>query len=283
MKEKPILFQAEMVRAIIDGRKTQTRRLFKVADPMGKKHAIGPHEKVIQLGHPGDIDDFHYESTGGLSGPYPCPHGQPGGILWVRENFKVISASAGYECSTEAGFDFAEGGALVEYSADGQRMEIGDLGIREDGVDEGAQAESLAKKGKTTPSIHMPRWASRLDLGLFAVRCEPLQAITEADAIAEGIMFHDGGRIGNSGWRHDINHGYVYGTATAAYKHLWNSINGKPSPVYEKNAEGKKVISYYVSYPWDECEFRQPDFRGKPHYATGNPWVWVLDFAILKG
>jgi hypothetical protein len=94
------------------------------------------------------------------------------------------------------------------------------------------------------PSIFMPRWASRIALEIVQVRVERLQDISEQDAIAEGAMYHDGGGIGHSGWRHDFKD--VFSSAKASFCYLWDSINDK-------------------RFPW-----------------TSNPWVWVLAFRKVE-
>jgi hypothetical protein len=121
---KPILFSGPMVRAILEGRKTQTRRARK---------AVGP-----------------------------CPHGQPGDLLWVRETWAVRKLQTGY---------------WVEWKADGSNARI----------PEEVDAFALFTIDTWRPSIFMPRWASRLTLRLTEVRTETLHRITEADAHAEGV------------------------------------------------------------------------------------------------
>ena len=92
---------------------------------------------------------------------------------------------------------------------------------------------------KWRPSIHMPRWASRITLEMTGVRVERLQAISEADAHAEDAHFHDGRGIGHSCWRHDD--GAVHADARSAFARLWESLHGARS--------------------WD-----------------ANPWVWAIEF-----
>ena len=75
----------------------------------------------------------------------------------------------------------------------------------------------------------MPKWASRIELEIVSVRPERVQAITEADALASGMLFHDGHGVGHSGYRHDRNFGYVQGTARGAYATGWNAIHGPGS------------------------------------------------------
>ena len=180
MKERPILFNAPMVRAILDGRKTVTRRVVK-PQPAGE----------IRRGEP----DFNHwidtkywerqnqkENRGIGTRGFACPYGQPGGDrLYVRETFGHF----------ERNENFAPG-CEVFYRADG---------------------ESLAVE-PWRPSIHMPRWASRITLEITSVRVERLQDISVADAIAEGCP---GGE-----------HGDRY-AALEQYRALWESINGPGS------------------------------------------------------
>ena len=150
MKERPILFSAPMVRAILDGRKTVTRRIFK-PDRM-TWDANGRYTTYAMRG--GEL------STTG-SGPFKpsswlhyCPYGQPGDRLWVRESFARVPTA----CESED----------IVFAADYQ-----------DGSDRAAGV-------RYTPSIHMPRAASRITLEITGVRVETLQDISEADAVAEG-------------------------------------------------------------------------------------------------
>lgn len=148
MKERGMIFNAEMVRAILDGRKTQTRRVMK---PQPEQCPRGGHwwpsnvfktmlhvENEMQNGEGG---------WGGLVGD-ACPFGKPGDRIWVRETFG--------DC-----------GVRLVYRAD---------------TDDGARC----KVNRWTPSIHMPRWASRILLEITDVRVERLNDISECDAKAEG-------------------------------------------------------------------------------------------------
>ena len=147
MKEAPILFDGEMVRAILDGRKTQTRR------PVHKDIAsaiVGAGENVL----------------------YRCPLGQAGDRLWVRETFVQ-------------GFEADECGDISSCDENGNAKPI-QTWYRADGhinwEDDGELCNTPWK-----PSIHMPRSASRITLEITDVRIERLQSISEADAKAEGI------------------------------------------------------------------------------------------------
>tara|TARA_E500000305_G_scaffold106512_1_gene105244 strand:+ start:447 stop:1016 length:570 start_codon:yes stop_codon:yes gene_type:complete len=140
-RERPILFNGDMVRAILEGRKTMTRRVM--------KHQPG---EVTAVGRPLFFQDG---DTGRRVSP-KCPYGQQGDHLWVRETF-----------ADEAGDTRKYLGDHIYYRADG------------DGVD--------LQGGFWTPSIYMPRWASRITLEVTGVRVERLQDISEVDAHNEGI------------------------------------------------------------------------------------------------
>lgn len=164
MKERPILFNAEMVNAVLSGRKTQTRLV--IQSPAKSMQANGM--QVIEYREAGDKwHGDHVFSMRGSSGTWhdytkeqflaQCPLGAVGDRLWVREAWSTHSCFDDYKS--------AELGSLlsVHYWADGH-----------------------LNTGKKRPSIHMPRWASRITLEITGVRVERLQDISHADAIAEG-------------------------------------------------------------------------------------------------
>ena len=160
-KERPILFSAPMVRALLAGTKTQTRRVVKV--PKRMEGVTSPAGALV------DFD---------------CPYGRPGDRLWVRETF-----------SYDAKLHFRGDRGPCWYWADGN-PEYGDW-------------------TKPRPSIHMPRWASRITLEITGVRVERLQSISEEDALAEGATLHKD---------KDPDYGYA-----GWYRALWESINGPDS------------------------------------------------------
>ncbi|HBL7110039.1 hypothetical protein F3H66_08615 [Serratia marcescens] len=168
MKECPVIFNGEMVRAILDGRKTQTRRV--IAN-------VGP-DNCIPLQKPTKTKDGIYTHVMDAPGHGLCPFGQVGDRLWVRETFQgpLIPED---ELSEYLGAnpDKFQSPAYCEYAADG-----------------GAKPEYVDSDENTRygwrPSIHMPRWASRITLEITAVRVERLQDISKADSIAEGGTEH---------------------------------------------------------------------------------------------
>jgi hypothetical protein len=158
MKDRPIIFSGEMVRAILSGRKSVTRRVVKLPDPAkhGTPHAICPAREsgwIAWYGEPKDMRDFTsamYE-TG-----FPCPYGVPGDRLWVREAWRCF------------------GGAEYEYLHDPAHARYR----------ENAGLTAAVSRRWKSP-ILMPRWASRLTLEITDVRVERLQDLTHGDVWAE--------------------------------------------------------------------------------------------------
>lgn len=187
MTERPILFSAPMVRAILNGVKTQTRRILK-----GSTEFRGPY-------NPAYIE-AHRNSPGWAS---ICPHGQPGDRLWVRETWGSADNWL-HDCETNPP-------RCVAYRADKAARNF-DPPYDVDTSDWGAW-----ERMKWRPSIHMPRWASRITLEIVAIRVERLQDISETDARAEG-------------YPGDIIDGINYAVgAKNWFRSLWEQINGHDS------------------------------------------------------
>jgi len=206
MAERPMLMSAPMVRALLAGTKTQTRRVVK---PPRNRPAF------VLLDHgngwwPYQSDDGESElCDDGMEHPYTCPYGKPGDRLWVREAFMHEPADYCWEASVSIPCRPAS----TVYRADFPDSRPG----------EGWK-----------PSIHMPRCASRITLEVTAVRVERLQEISEADAIAEGIttIWPDGPRDdgGPNHYTVDVDPGHLNGpTAATVYRMLWELINGEGS------------------------------------------------------
>lgn len=159
IKERPILFSDPMVGAILEGRKTQTRRVIKPQPPEGAVFITG----LLDLRDKRTAALWGYE--GGCHGKYAnapkipavkCPYGQQGDRLWVRETW---------------GKYLDDGWPLYRADYDDERAAI--------------FGKDLIKGWR--PSIHMPRAASRILLEITGVRVERLQDITGADALEEGF------------------------------------------------------------------------------------------------
>lgn len=169
MKERPIIFSAPMVLAILEGRKTMTRRVVRdIKQPGDTAHRMSAAAEKACLNDDGEwvFEDLDETSRYVVD----CPYGKPGDRLWVRETCRAMRMP-----SEIWG---------VRYLAD--------LDWRPN-----AKAEALAWYGrregahmppKNVPAIHMPRWASRITLEITAVRVERLNDITVADAVAEGAL-----------------------------------------------------------------------------------------------
>jgi len=220
VKERGMIFNAEMVRAILDGRKTQTRRIVK-SDCMD----IGEKDD-------GMLWPWREHDNGGDYW-YPCPFGEVGDRIWVRETFQGPLVSEELLEEYRAYPEKFENPEYCEYAADGgPRPEYCDL---DDNLRHGWR-----------PSIHMPRWASRITLEITGVRVERLQNISETDAEAEGIdmeALFDAQDCYDCIADHNMT---GRPTVTGKFKYLWESIYGEES--------------------WQ-----------------ANPWVWVITFQRVEG
>jgi hypothetical protein len=227
MKERPILFSAPMVRALLAGTKTQTRRVVKsqASDQCSPWFLDGFWKWLIKsTGHAAALDWFR------------CPYGVPGDRLWVREAWRsadtldTLSPSGIGDAALGAGYNSPW--APLQFEADGKRNGVWAGFGPGNGV--------VVGPGKLRPGMFMPRWASRITLEVTEVRVERLQAVSEADAIAEGIEPDRQPEDSALLWRN-----YATGNTTVcpvhSYRTLWESINGAGS--------------------WD-----------------ANPWVWVIAF-----
>ena len=214
MKTHPIIFSGPMVRALLHGCKTQTRRIAKYPSRYAQIEFLGgggkdsPDWNDPQCWGYADEDGIYYTLTGNPGDDIcPCLYGKPGDLLWVRE-------SAYFRPNA------------VAYAADNVPLRRG---------------ERVEGWGRIKPSIHMPRWASRLTLELTDVRVERLQDISEDDALAEGLRQWEHRNDFAYGFDGGAPHGY--GSPRGAFHALWESIHGEGA--------------------WDE-----------------NPWLWVLIFRV---
>ena len=229
MKERPILFSAPMVRAILDGRKTQTRRKLKagwivekVDEPNWYGKRVLVHRPTCQLGFCEKIDDGElacggYElSADGIA--VRSPYGHPGDRLWVRETWH----SCGH-CGAGSAH-YRAGGWIRRPRVDGPDRD--DFDLR-------PLAPKCAAHG-WRPSIHMPRWASRISIDVSEVRLERLQEISDDDARSEGVE-RDIGRdvpaaMGpTETWLNYVDPDNWCSSPQSSYRTLWESINGAGS------------------------------------------------------
>jgi len=219
MAEYPISFKPSMVRAILAGHKTETRRIVRPPFELHPNGFLTRPRKNERLA------------------PYPCPYGKPGDTLWVRERWYYEEHM---HDRTEGTPDLPGGlfSSRLIFHADSPEWPVN---------------EGVGRHG-WRPSIHLPKTHSRIRLTVTGSRLERLHGITEAGAMAEGVIpltESRGGRHftveGDHGW-------YESPTAIGAYRMLWNSI------AYE----------------------RTPAKEGTPCDWVANPLVWVVRFEVKE-
>ncbi|HDG1692583.1 TPA: morphogenetic protein [Kluyvera georgiana] len=196
MKERGMIFNAEMVRAILDGRKMQTRRVVKGvegADSFTPEWDINGEQIFVVCG------EKDHTQMNPVLGAICCPFGAIGDRIWVRETFQGPLVSEELFEEYRAYPEKFETPQYCEYAADGgARPEYCDL---DDNLRHGWR-----------PSIHMPRWASRILLEITSVRVERLRSMSQDDARAEGVIAASGPM-----------------EAGLAFRELWDSIYGEDS------------------------------------------------------
>lgn len=180
-RQRPILFSGAMVRAILASTKTQTRRVVK---PQPDRVHVGPDWMWPYLpgGKQMPVTDYK---------PTLCPYGKPGDRLWVRETWAYVPRTAYPDAPTRHDPRPGHEGMAAVYRAEWERCQ----------------------PGRWRPSIHMPRWASRLTLEVTGVRVQRLHQITIADAHAEGLRMED--------------LALCQPLIQGAFRDLWDSINAK--------------------------------------------------------
>lgn len=242
MKERPILFSSTMVRAILDGTKTMTRRVIKPQPDLSilkesyrdlefefrRMPVLGPTHVPSEWGFCAKYDKPNCVPIHG----YKCPYGTIGDRLWVRETWQ-------YTDWTE------DGEPYIRYAADKETM----LRTPDDGWTEECEyiwahlsaranydKDRRAADRRWRPSIYMPRWASRITLEITDIRAEQVRDISAQDCIAEGMHF-------------SLNQDPcdMADQARNAFHALWDSINAKRG------------------FGWDV-----------------NPWVWAISFRRLS-
>jgi hypothetical protein len=211
MADRPIIFSAPMVRALLAGRKTQTRRIMKVKLLEG----VNPSFSQLHAHHEGDSWRIHgsQEASQRFKVPYAA-----GDRLWVRENhYRTDDGDSEY--------------AVCAVDADEVREHLAAI----DSLPAWFDPDLRAAHKRLRPSIHMPRWASRLTLPVVGVRVQCLLDITEEDAEAEGVchFVEQGHRAGSfeglSGAERSALVRSVYGSSREAFRALWEGLHGQAS------------------------------------------------------
>ena len=210
IKERPILFSAPMVRAILEGRKTVTRRAVKgfqiptedTAIPIGDRQrwsAIGQRDPRYGFCVFGSTEA---ECAKELEEYAPCPYGRRGDRLWVRETFGLQVRHYGGGAGEHIVYRATNPDAIYCKSAEGQEYPV-----------------------KWKPSIHMPRHSSRILLEITDLRVERLQDISEEQAKAEGVrLYPDHAELGD--WWHVEGIETYSADPRKSFELLWSSVGG---------------------------------------------------------
>jgi len=192
MKARPILFSPPMVRALLDGRKTQTRRPIKPQSLIGNDGSLDVSGMT-----PSMVRKVNHDLPEHFGAKYFCPFGKVGDLLWVRETFWNYGAFDSY-------YGFIRSKRVAYCASDSEPI---------DGL-------TLYREWRKTPSIHMPRWASRLTLRITDIRVERVAQIADNDAVSEGLQ------RGYEGFH--VEDGKFFNVRPAfAFRNLWDSINEK--------------------------------------------------------
>lgn len=202
MAERPILFSCPMVRALLAGRKTQTRRIVKPQPPAsaaGAGHVTSSDPVADGLWWWLDSADIMDASP--IGDDLRCPYGVPGDRLWVKETHAIVPRTA---------YAMSEGVQQTLRPDDEHDAAIYAAGWER------------SRPGRWRPSIHMPRWASRLTLAITDVRVERLRHISEADAQAEGLEWVTPGM-----WSVHRSLPIIGEDPRQVYLELWDHINGE--------------------------------------------------------
>jgi hypothetical protein len=212
MKETGLMFKAPLVRAILEGRKTQTRRVLKPQPAPNHPHDGGT-KWVLERGlhvPVGSVGHLSVREKMGLR----CPMGQPGDRIYVRETFNHF----------ERNENFKEGCECF-YRADGDCVDL----------------------QPWRPAIHMPKHAARIWLEITSVRVERLQDLSNEDAIAEGVNRISHGREGYyySAIR-DEQHPKNWNYPDDAFRELWDSTTGRPALPANKNSKRYARVKHWL-------------------------------------
>jgi len=255
MNEHPILFNGEMVRAILEGRKIQTRRIVKIQPPSSSCQVSTLIESTAREDRKKE-GKLHWVklSPDGLNIIYnqekyfKCPW-QVGDRLWVREKTRLIaSINDSYE---KVRFRYEADGLESDWLTYPDRLAPLELG---NCVPNGCYRE-----------------ASRINLIIDGIQCERLQDITPTDCEAEGIkLTEEELKSCNSAQKY-----------RSKYHSLWNSIYGQWQGIY-KRVNGRRQLIGFECYPWVEGDAPSiPEKARKldlPCTIIENPWLWVIEF-----
>ncbi|EIX9454481.1 hypothetical protein ML043_004787 [Klebsiella pneumoniae] len=247
MKERGMIFNGEMVRAILDDRKTQTRRIVKAADgavKFCKEWDINGEEIFVVLG------EKDHTGMNPVLGAISCPFGAVGDRIWVREAYRFpaslddVSPTGVGEMAVATGYRKPWAPTFYEFT-----------GTFSDGWKGFETPPKVSDAGKLRPSIHMPRWASRILLEITDVRVERLNAISPEDAESEGLECTNFTGFGDE--------------------------PGLPS-YPEPDVYFDPLKKQWKEYPPEAFAGLWESIYGEGSWQA-NPWVWVIEFKRVEG
>lgn len=265
MKFYPILFSTEMVKAILEGRKSQTRRVVKMRDGSLmededlSKHMDGSFDKVMD-----------FTKTFPFYQKLKCPYGEVGDVLWVRENWQL------------AGWDFEDGFMSIRYE-DGKEEECDVFDPTEDSMwllnqvlnletkgiikQDPEDEERLVFTGKKQPfkpSIHMPKAACRIFLQIKNIRVERIHDITTDDVRSEGVKYPV------------IDNGDGSATPVFNISEKFTALDFMPENYKQLNKDELSDALLYAHFAllWSSI-------NGLESWNS-NPWVWAIEFERIE-
>lgn len=270
MKERGMIFNEYQVRAILDGRKTQTRRIMKVQPSDGFHPTHNGYDLDLNAHWytPGVVDKNGYlqpakKDVFGVADEnegYTCPFGAVGDRVWVRETWAQLGNEDG--CPIDWNDNLVKDGGpeaarIYRASCEQKEGNYGLWSIPDDAYWK-PHTDDLQYDGTWCPSIHMPRWASRLTLEITGVRVERLDKISEEDAIAEGMQ------------------GVICPSC-------------KDDPDFSTTQYDPDTLAAVDEIPCLSCESNRSKFfalwdsiYGEANHCMGD-WVWVIEFKRIEG
>ena len=264
MSQKPIVFSAEMVRAIMSGNKTQTRRIIKQQPPlMDRVKPVWNVKDDCDLAFTWPWTDsqeagtFPPEELSGIK----CPYGKLGDVLWVRESFYIDLLPYSERGTKLPATPTEEIRESIYYLADGECCEQ----IPE------CQCCEVGKPYWRSP-IYMPRWASRITLKINGIRVQRVQDISNKDAMFEGLQIQVGEGTGpGSGYKWN---GIGY----------WGGSKDRFGKTYHVNVTALGPCGCKVGERSSAvCAYREIFNRLNGDAAwESNPWVWAITFEVHK-
>lgn len=258
MKERGMIFNSEMVRAILDGRKTQTRRIMKVQP---ESNQLGLLLITDSTKH-SDIGKYHWAESNATgnhvrSKLFSSPFGAVGERIWVRETWATLGNEEGCYVDWEDNLckgDERSAARIYRASCEQRPGDYGLWSIPDDAYWKPHTKEHKFE-GAWRPLIHMPRWASRILLEITGVRVERLNAISPEDAESEGLE-----RTNFTGFGDEP---------------------GLPS-YPEPDVYFDPLKKQWKEYPPEAFAGLWESIYGEGSWKA-NPWVWVIEFKRVEG